>query len=80
MPRKSFGPFGAGTAPSDEGWGINQVTVTGDAATAPPPAALPLFAAGLGVLDLLGWRRKWKQMSAAQLRPQIETAVGPGRQ
>ena len=26
----------------------------------PLPAALPLFATGLGVLGLLGWRRKWK--------------------
>jgi hypothetical protein len=31
--------------------------LTGDAAT-PLPAALPLFATGLGALGLLGWRRK----------------------
>jgi hypothetical protein len=27
----------------------------------PLPAALPLFATGLGALGLLGWRRKQKQ-------------------
>ena len=27
----------------------------------PLPAALPLFASGLGALGLLGWRRKRKQ-------------------
>ena len=31
------------------------------AATSPLPAALPLFATGLGALGLLGWRRKRKQ-------------------
>jgi hypothetical protein len=29
-------------------------------ATTPLPAALPLFASGLGALGLLGWRRKKK--------------------
>ena len=38
---------------------INQVTIGGGSVTATPlPAALPLFATGLGVLGLLGWRRK----------------------
>jgi hypothetical protein len=32
-----------------------------DPAPAPLPAALPLFATGLGALGLLGWRRKRKQ-------------------
>jgi hypothetical protein len=31
----------------------------------PIPAALPLFAGGLGVLGLLGWRRKRKAAAAA---------------
>jgi len=31
----------------------------------PIPAALPLFATGLGVLGLLGWRRKKKAQAAA---------------
>ena len=30
----------------------------------PLPAALPLFASGLGVLGLLGWRRKRKAAAA----------------
>ena len=34
--------------------------VIGTAAAAPLPAALPLFATGLGGLGLLGWRRKRK--------------------
>ena len=38
------------------------VTVTfEDTAETPLPAALPLFATGLGALGLLGWRRKRKQ-------------------
>jgi hypothetical protein len=35
------------------------------AATTPLPAALPLFATGLGALGLLGWRRKRKAQAAA---------------
>ena len=31
----------------------------------PLPAALPLFATGLGALGLLGWRRKRKAQAAA---------------
>jgi hypothetical protein len=31
---------------------------------APLPAALPLFATGLGALGLLGWRRKKKAIAA----------------
>ncbi len=30
----------------------------------PLPAALPLFGTGLGLLGLLGWRRKWKKAAA----------------
>ena len=40
------------------------LTGTGVAgAETPLPAALPLFATGLGVLGLLGWRRKRKQVA-----------------
>ena len=43
-------------------WGdFNNIT-TASAAT-PLPAALPLFASGLGALGLLGWRRKRKARS-----------------
>jgi hypothetical protein len=40
-------------------WSPGEVTAT------PLPAALPLFATGLGALGLLGWRRKRKQATAA---------------
>jgi len=41
------------------------ITVQSDVeATTPLPAALPLFATGLGALGLLGWRRKQKKASA----------------
>lgn len=39
--------------------------VTFDIATTPLPAALPLFAGGLGALGLLGWRRKRKVAALA---------------
>jgi hypothetical protein len=35
------------------------------ASATPLPAALPLFASGLGVMGLLGWRRKRKAQAAA---------------
>jgi len=35
------------------------------AGTVPLPAALPLFAGGLGALGLLGWRRKRRAAAAA---------------
>jgi len=34
-------------------------------AETPLPAALPLFASGIGALGLLGWRRKRKAQAAA---------------
>ena len=36
-----------------------------DAQVVPLPAALPLFASGLGAMGLLGWRRKRKAQAAA---------------
>jgi hypothetical protein len=42
---------------------LDDVTVTSVSAT-PLPAALPLFASGLGALGLFGWRRKRKNASA----------------
>jgi hypothetical protein len=47
---------------SPEGIGIATETV---AASTPLPAALPLFATGLGALGLLGWRRKRKAAAIA---------------
>ena len=40
-------------------------TLTFAVAATPLPAALPLFATGLGVLGLLGWRRKRKAAALA---------------
>ncbi len=37
----------------------------GTVAATPLPAALPLFASGLGALGLFGWRRKRKPQAAA---------------
>ena len=47
--------------------GTNAVTdtiVLTGAAVTPVPAALPLFATGLGAMGLLGWRRKRKNAAA----------------
>jgi hypothetical protein len=49
------------TGPS--GWGVEDIT-TATAAT-PLPAAIPLFASGLGALGLFGWRRKRTARSVA---------------
>jgi hypothetical protein len=43
--------------------GLN--TYNGTSAAVPLPAALPLFATGLGALGLLGWRRKRKAQAGA---------------
>jgi hypothetical protein len=56
---------GIGTSTSfltGSGGSFTLTSITGDAefAGTPLPAALPLFATGLGALGLLGWRRKRK--------------------
>jgi hypothetical protein len=43
----------------------SQSDITGDFQATPLPAALPLFATGLGGLGLLGWRRKRKAQAIA---------------
>jgi hypothetical protein len=49
------------TASADNALSVTSNTVfTTVEAPTPLPAALPLFAAGLGGLGLLGWRRKRK--------------------
>jgi len=50
-------------APGQLGPGVTVMDdfIFGEPSNTPLPAALPLFATGLGVLGLLGWRRKRKQ-------------------
>jgi hypothetical protein len=43
---------------------VGSVSVTPVVSATPVPAALPLFATGLGALGLFGWRRKRKNASA----------------
>jgi hypothetical protein len=57
--------LGAFTAPGV--YNVGPISISSDAvltvsdvATTPLPAALPLFATGLGAMGLLGWRRKRK--------------------
>ena len=45
--------------------GLDNVSVTDAVAATPLPAALPLFATGLGALGVLGWRRKRKKAALA---------------
>jgi len=55
----TYAPEGAYPADTQYNGTIPQTAVT------PVPAALPLFAGGLGALGLLGWRRKRKAQVAA---------------
>ncbi len=43
---------------------LSPVTFSANVAATPLPAALPLFATGLGAMGLLGWRRKRKNGAA----------------
>jgi hypothetical protein len=55
----------AGTLPTAFGLTnfFSSANIQFDDAATPLPAALPLFATGLGALGLLGWRRKRKQVA-----------------
>jgi hypothetical protein len=48
------------TAPGDGEAFLAAITTSNAVAATPLPAALPLFATGLGAMGLLGWRRKRK--------------------
>jgi hypothetical protein len=53
----------SGEPPTSAGLTVDQLRV--ESTIAPLPAALPLFATGLGALGLLGWRRKRKNAAIA---------------
>jgi hypothetical protein len=60
------GSFGSSaTAFASDANGKLLASVSGQLATTPLPATLPLFASGLGVMGLLGWRRKKKAQATA---------------
>jgi hypothetical protein len=67
----SFGPgfTGVSTVTITESlagfMGFDNFTITPTSAETPLPAALPLFATGLGALGLLGWRRKKRPAALA---------------
>ena len=65
----AFAPFGEiYVVNNDVGSGEQPITNligTAEVSTTPLPAALPLFATGLGALGLLGWRRKRKTAALA---------------
>jgi hypothetical protein len=46
-------------------YGAGRRTRTSSPAVVPLPAALPLFATGLGAMGLFGWRRKKKAQAVA---------------
>ena len=74
-PDNQSGPFSFGVLAGeiygfyiggDGSLGRADIQVTALAASETPlPAALPLFATGLGALGLLGWRRKKKAAATA---------------
>lgn len=52
------------TGPQGQQLSVDETIIAGTGAT-PLPAALPLFASGLGALGLLGWRKKRKPLAVA---------------
>jgi hypothetical protein len=57
-----FYAFGASTVAFDQSNSDQELSAVG---ATPLPAALPLFATGLGAMGLLGWRRKRKPATGA---------------
>jgi hypothetical protein len=49
---------------TDGNYATITISAINDASATPLPAALPLFATGIGALGLLGWRRKRKGVAA----------------
>jgi hypothetical protein len=63
-PLTVVGFFNADVLP-DVNNGVDNILITTDVANTPLPAALPLFAGGLGAFGWLGWRRKRKLAAVA---------------
>jgi hypothetical protein len=62
-------------------YSITELGPQGSASATPLPAALPLFASGLGGLGLLGWRRKRKAaaLAARLIKTRNRISEGPPR-
>jgi hypothetical protein len=59
------GMFGVDAVANNFGVTSLDATVTVNSAATPLPAALPLFATGIGAMGLIGWRRKRKAQAVA---------------
>lgn len=58
-------PFPASSAWYSQALFEDTLTTSGDVFISPVPAALPLFASGLGALGFLGWRKRRKSAAVA---------------
>ena len=56
----AFSSDGGYYATKNEGYVLGNPGMWTATSQTPIPAALPLFASGLGAIGLFGWRRKWK--------------------
>ena len=56
-----------------------QILGSREGAETPLPAALPLFATGLGALGLIGWRRKRKAQAVARSKTPDQISERPPR-
>ena len=56
---------GSGFGSNDDWADFNNITTSGAVGATPLPAALPLFASGLGAMGLFGWRRKRRAQAVA---------------
>ena len=59
-----YGDTGSGAQANGVGSRMSLSVIEETAQATPLPAALPLFASGLGAMGLFGWRRKRKNAAA----------------
>lgn len=64
-PTDAFSSDGGYYATTNEGYVLGNPSMWTAMSQTPIPAALPLFASGLGAIGLLGWRRKRKAAALA---------------